>query len=143
MPEDDKQLLRWDFVVRQMEQAKHYWISTVNLKSEPHVVPLWGIWFGNRVHFDGSPKTAWAINLVQNPKIAVHLPDGKQVVIVYGTAHMLEDNELDEHAWNQLDSAYQVKYQVQEGSPYWHVEPRKVIAWDGEYLNTMTRWLFE
>ena len=42
-----------------------------------------------------------------------------------------------------LDSAYQTKYGVDEGSPYWYIEPTKVLAWNGGNLHTMTRWIFE
>ena len=72
----------------------------------------------------------------------VHLPDGNQVVILEGLARITEDDELDEQAWQTLDTAFQSKYQVEEGSPYWTVHPTKVLAWDGADLQTMTRWLF-
>lgn len=34
------------------------------------------------------------------------------------------------------------KYNVDKGSPYWYVQPTKVIAWNGGALDTMTRWIF-
>jgi general stress protein 26 len=143
MPETDDQLLAWDFVVEQMLQAKYYWISTVNQNGGPHAVPLWGVWYDNRVHFDGRTETAWSKNLMQESRIAVHLPDAEKVVIVYGNAYTIEDDELNEEQWHRLDSAYQTKYQVQEGSPWWYVKPNKVLAWNGGNLRTMTRWIFE
>lgn len=143
MPEDHDQLLSWDFVAEQMAAAEHYWISSVYADGRPHVVPLWGIWTENRVHFDGSTKTTWSQNLMRNPQTAVHLPDGEKVVIIYGTAHIIEDDDIDEQAWHQLDSTFQTKYQVTEGSPYWYVQPQKVLAWNGGKLYTMTRWIFD
>lgn len=142
MPEAPEHLLTWEFVDAQMQAAEFYWISAVNRNNGPHVVPLWGLWHENRIHFDGSPQTGWAKSLRRNPQIAVHLPDANKVVIVYGRARILEDDELSEGGWNALDSAYQSKYNVQEGSPYWFVEPTKVLAWDGGNLHTMTRWIF-
>lgn len=41
MPEDVENLLGWEFVTEQMEQAEYYWIGTVNHANGPHVVPLW------------------------------------------------------------------------------------------------------
>lgn len=143
MPEDDKNLLSWDFVDQQIAKAEFFWISSVNRRAGPHVVPLWGIWYESRVHFDGSPKTGWAMNLMRNAQIAVNLPDPNQVVIIYGNARIIEDDELSEEEWEQLDSTYQRKYNVQEGSPYWFVEPTKILAWNGGNLHTMTRWIFE
>lgn len=67
------------------------------------------------MHFDGSPQTAWAKTLVRNSQIAIHLPDAEKVVVIYDHAQMIEDDELDEQAWHQLDSTYQKKYGVDEG----------------------------
>lgn len=143
MPEDSEHLLPWEFVAEQMHNAEYYWLSLVNKANGPHVVPMWGIWFENQVHFDGSPKTGWAMNLMRNPQIAVHSPDAEKVVIIYGKARIIEDDELTEQEWNELDSTYQTKYNVEEGSPYWFVEPQKVLAWNGGNLHTMTRWIFD
>ncbi len=142
MPESHEHLLSWDFVSAEMEPARHYWLNTVTARHEPHVVPVWGIWYQNRIHFEGSMKTAWAHNLVRNPHVAVHLPDGARVVIIEGSARIIQDDELTEREWLDLDTTFQNKYQVPQGSPYWCVEPKKVLAWDGEDLQTMTRWVF-
>lgn len=142
MPESAEHLLDWQFVVDQMTHAQYYWIASVNRKSAPHVVPVWGIWFENRVYFDGSPQTGWARNLQANGQIAVHLPSGEQVVVVEGYAKTLADDELNAAEWALIDGIYQKKYNVQTGSPYWYVDPTKVIAWDGGDLLTMTRWIF-
>lgn len=52
MPEDEKDLLAWDFVNEQMAQAEDCWTSTVNQGLGPHVVLLWGIWHAGRIHID-------------------------------------------------------------------------------------------
>jgi general stress protein 26 len=143
MPETKENLLSWDFVSAQMSQSRHYWISTVFPDSRPHVVPVWGIWFENRLFFEGSMQTAWGKNILHNSHIAIHLPDPEKVVIIEGTAHIIQDDEIDDETWNILDSTFQKKYQVDKGSPYIYVNPKRVLAWDGEGLTTMTRWLFD
>jgi hypothetical protein len=140
MPETSEHLLDWQFVAEEMSKAEHYWIACVNGRNAPHVAPLWGIWFENRIHFDGSPQTGWAKNLKVNGQIAVHLPSGEQVIIVEGSATTLEDDELSSEEWALLDGIYQKKYGVKEGSPYWYVQPSKVLAWKD--MQTMTRWIF-
>ena len=41
MPEDEGNLLSWDFVAYQMEQARYYWISTVfSGRPPPYRAPL-------------------------------------------------------------------------------------------------------
>jgi len=142
MPELRENLVSWDFVSEQMSLSRHYWISTVNGDGRPHVVPVWGIWHENRFYFEGSMKTAWGKNLSCNPRISVHLPSGDKVVILDGTAHIIQDEEINNAEWNILDTAFQTKYHVDKGSPYICVQPEKVLAWDGEDLTTMTRWIF-
>jgi hypothetical protein len=138
----DAPRLDWSFVAGRMAAAQFYWISTVNADDgRPHATPLWGLWHGDRVHFDGSPETRWARNLMADGGIAVHPPDAERVVIIEGVARMLGDDELSAAEWAELDGAYAAKYGM-EGSPYWYVEPRLVLAWDGANLGTMTRWRF-
>lgn len=143
MPASRENLVSWEFVARQMTQSRHYWISTVFSDGRPHVVPVWGIWHENRFHFEGSMQTAWGQNILKNPSVAVHLPSADQVVVIEGTAYIIQDDEIDADTWNKLDSTFQSKYQVDKGSPYIYVQPRRVLAWNGENLTTMTRWLFE
>ena len=143
MPETCENLLAWDFVADRMSTSEFYWINTVYPDGRPHSVPLWGIWYEERFHCDGSTETAWSQNLTKNPRISVHTPDPNRVVIVHGIARFLEDDDLDEASWDRLDTAYQTKYQVDTGSPWIRVEPTKVLAWNGGELTTMTRWLFQ
>jgi general stress protein 26 len=142
MPEEATNLLSWEFVSASMTASHYYWLTTTAANGQPHAVPVWGIWYNHRVHFEGSMRTAWARHLVRNPRVTVHLPNAEQVVIIEGKAHIIEDNDIDEAEWNRLDTLFQSKYQVDKGSPYWCVEPKKVLAWDGAGLQTMTRWLF-
>lgn len=142
LPTTHEKLLTWEFVAEQMTAAHYYWISTTYPDGRPHAVPVWGIWHNNRLQFDGGPQTRWSRNLASNPAIAVHLPDGNQVVIIEGHAEALDDNALDKAGWAQIDTLYGDKYDA-EGSPYWVVHPHKVLAWDGDSLETMTRWVFK
>ena len=143
LPTSTSDLLTWDYVDKRMSEAMYYWIATSDATGQPHTVPLWGIWYKNRVHFDGSPKTRWARNLIQNPKIAVHVPHATEVVIIEGRAQIIEDDDIDDATWDILDNTYRTKYETNEGSPYWVVMPQKVIAWDAQKLDHMTRWLFD
>lgn len=143
MPETKENLVSWDFVSEHMLNSRHYWISTVYPDQRPHVVPVWGIWHQNRFHFEGSMQTAWGKNILNNPQVTVHLPDGDKVVILDGTAHLIQDDEISGDDWDLLDKTFQRKYQVDVGSPYIYVKPTRVLAWNGEALTTMTRWTFQ
>ena len=140
---DPAKLLTWDFVAQQMTEARHYWLATIVPDGRPHSTPVWGLWYENRLHVEGNPNSRWIRNLQKNPMISVSLPSGDKVVIIEGKVQFIEDDELDEAGWQQLDSAYQTKYTVEQGSPYIVVHPSKVLAWDTEGLDTMTRWIFD
>ncbi len=58
MPEDAANLLSWDFVSAHMRASQHYWLTTIAADGQPHAVPVWGIWYRNRLHFEGGMKTA-------------------------------------------------------------------------------------
>jgi general stress protein 26 len=137
-----EKLLSWDFVAERMTQARHYWVTTTAPDGRPHARPLWGIWYENRVHLEGNPNARWLRNLQQNPQVSVHLPEGDKVVIIEGRFQIIEDDEISEETWQIIDSLYQTKYATEHGSPYIVVHPDKVIAWDSEGLDTMTRWIF-
>jgi hypothetical protein len=142
LPTTRQNILPWAFVVEQMSASMFYWISTINRKMQPHTVPVWGIWYENRVHLEGSPKTTWAGNAIRNPDVSIHLPSAEQVVLIEGRAQFLKDDDIDEATWKTIDTLYQTKYQVQKGSPWIVVHPRKVLAWDNPNLKTMTCWNF-
>ena len=94
----------------------------------PHSVPLCGLWYQDRVHFEGRMETTWARHLVADPRVVIHPPDAEQVVIIEGLARIIEDDDLDENEWKDLDTLFQTKYGLEQGSPYWCVEPTKVLA---------------
>ncbi|MHA2252467.1 MAG: pyridoxamine 5'-phosphate oxidase family protein [Candidatus Kariarchaeaceae archaeon] len=143
LPKSTESLLNWKFVGDQMMEAKYYWIVTTNKSGVPHSVPIWGLWFENRIFFGGSPKTKWVNNIKTNPLISVHLQSAEQVCIIKGKAIILEDEDIDEDTWNILDKRYEHKYQQFHGSPYIYLEPTKVLAWNSEKLDTMTIWDFQ
>jgi len=134
--------LTWAFVAERMAAARYYWIGTAGPDGRPHAMPVWGVWQGDRLHFDGSPETRWARNLVANPAVCVHPPDAESVVVIEGRARTLADDELTTAEWAELDGAYRAKYGM-DGPPHWVVEPALVLAWDGIMLGTMTRWRWE
>jgi general stress protein 26 len=142
MPQEVALLLDWSFVQREMTASRHYWLATTREDGQPHVAPVWGLWHEDRFHFEGSPRTAWARDLAGDARVAVHLPKADRVVIVEGIARMIGDDEISDEEWHALDSQFQTKYAVSQGSPFRYVQPTKVLAWDGEDLQTMTRWLF-
>lgn len=139
VPENDKDMLEWPWVVEQLQKARNYWIITSYPDGRSHCVPSWGAWVDNRLYFGGGPMTRHAKNLETNPNMIAHLESGDQVVIVYGVAEAAKD--VSKEMMARIEADYTVKYGAGEGANYLLV-PQKILAWT-TYPNTPTRFLFE
>jgi nitroimidazol reductase NimA-like FMN-containing flavoprotein (pyridoxamine 5'-phosphate oxidase superfamily) len=140
VPKTKKGTLAWSHVAERMEQARRYWVVTVDSGGQPHAVPVDGLWIENALYFGGGSQTRWIRNLTANPHVAVHLESGTDVVMMEGTAEYLSDPK---HPIAQkLDEASQAKYHLPSGTPCWVLHPKRVFAWS-KFLSDATRWVFE
>jgi Pyridoxamine 5'-phosphate oxidase len=104
---------------------------------------VWGIWLDGRLYLSGGESTRWVRNLSENPRLAVHLESGDQVVAVEGEARFHEDLETELQV--RLADASEAKYGLRPPMPYspvWVLHPRKAFAWTN-LLSDATRWRFE
>lgn len=135
-------LLTWEWVEERLIASRNYWLSTVGLNGRPHTTPVWGLWYAGAFYFGTSLKSQKARNLAANPALVVNLESGDEVVILEGTAVILNDSEL----FVQLEAAYHAKYHVhalQEGAVYC-LQPQKAMAWfESDFPWTATRWRFD
>jgi hypothetical protein len=146
VPQNIKGLLPWSFVQERMEEARNYWIASVNPKGRPHAVPVWGVWLDEKLYFDGAPDTRHMRNIAANPAVAVHLESGDQVVIIEGEAGAAGKPERS--LAERLAAAYSRKYAASGYSPsadswdeggLYVVEPSKAFAWT-KFPDDTTRW---
>lgn len=98
----------WDYVTQQLTEAKNYWLCSVYPDGRPHVIPRWAVFLDGKIYYDGSPKTRHARNIMENPRISLHLESGDQVVILEGTARPAEKPSPE--LGRKLAQAYQAKY---------------------------------
>ncbi|HEX2058725.1 MAG TPA: pyridoxamine 5'-phosphate oxidase family protein [Actinomycetota bacterium] len=61
----------WAEVVRVLETAELFWISTVRRDGRPHVAPLPAVWHEERLHFCTGPEEQKAVNVERNPRVAL------------------------------------------------------------------------
>ena len=90
IPASSKGLLDWAHAEERLRAAMVYWIATSGPDGTPHVRPLDGLWHAGVLYVGGSPETRWARDLEANPRVAVHLDGGTDVVILEGEAELLE-----------------------------------------------------
>jgi hypothetical protein len=137
-PQDGEGLLSWDHIAGQLAVARNYWIVTASASGRPHATPVWGLWHAGRFYFASGGNSRKARNLAENPFIVVHLESGDQVVILEGTAALIDNPSLSA----DLDRAYHAKYGVRlEGNATYLVTVEKAFAWaERNFPGSATRW---
>jgi general stress protein 26 len=140
-------LLSWEWVDAEMAKSRNYWICTVSPKGIPHATPVWGVWLDGVLYFGAARDSRKARHLAANPRVAVHLESGDDVVMFEGTAEEMTDYSQ----FAPIGSAYVAKYDVPfeanpdepNGAVCFVLKPRKVFAWrEHDFRNTATRWEF-
>ena len=94
VPGTDAGLLPWSWAAERLARARHYWLATAAADGSPHAVPVWGVWVGGRLYFGGHPRTRTLRNVAAYPRVAAHIEDGGDVVIVEGVAERVADRAL-------------------------------------------------
>ncbi|RPI86700.1 MAG: pyridoxamine 5'-phosphate oxidase [Chloroflexi bacterium] len=144
IPKDKKGLLPWSHVTERMTQALHYWICTVGSNDRPHVTPVDGLWFDDKLYFSGSAQTRRNRNLAANPAASIHLDSSDDVVILHGGAHL----HTPDHALAlKLTKGSAKKYgygpspEDYEKMGIYIFHPNLVFAWK-QFPSDVTRWQF-
>jgi hypothetical protein len=133
IPESTDGLLAWSWAVERLEAAKIYWLATAAADATPHLIPIWGAWANGHWYVEGGP-TRWQRNLRANPKLAITVQSGREIVIVEGTAHEIVAPETDLAARILAGYAkYQPDYVANVANwaagGLWELRPVKAFAW--------------
>ncbi len=139
----------WDWVAAQLTESKTYWLCSVLPNGNPHVVPRWGVFLDGKVYYDGSPETRHALNIKRNPNISVHLENGTQPIILYGTS--APSDKPSSELGKRLSEAYKKKYKdlgyapepnSWDGGGLYVFTPRECISWTN-FIKDPTKFIFE
>lgn len=142
IPDDESGLLPWEFVETRLREDQTFWVTTVLPDGRPHARPTWGVWVDDAFHCGGGERTRWVRNLKRNSAITVHRESGEEVVILEGKAVRIDGGTADADQIERLDDAYDAKYGIRHGTPFFAVRPDLVLAWS-EYPKDATRWTFD
>lgn len=138
LPKTKQGMLPWSFVDEQLTAARDFWVATASTQGHVHAVPLWGVWVDDTCYFGGSRATRWARNLAANPHVCVHLESTTDTLILEGAAHVVE-GDADPAVLSRIDDAYETKYDMRHGPPFWALRPSVVYAW-APFPATATKW---
>ena len=144
-------LLPWRWARERLEKGRTYFISTSAPDGKPHVMPVWGVWFGDAFFFSTGDQSRKARNLAENPRCSIvteidskkklKKDDIKDSVILEGIAVRVSDLRT----LKKFSALYQDKYAWDmEGfdEPIYRVRPNKVFGFTSEFDQTATRWRF-
>jgi hypothetical protein len=137
------EVLAWEEVRTQLEEAPAYWLATVRRDGRPHTVPLDGVWLDDVWWYGGAPETVHMRAVATDPRVVMHLADPHSAVIVEGIVRRVATSvELAE----RLATASNQKYGYgQPTSAYAEVNglhPLVVLAWSN-VMQKPTRFEFE
>jgi len=135
----------WDWAIERLTPARNYWVSTTCPDGRPHTMPVWGIWQDDALYFATGRNSRKGHNLAADPRVALHLESGDQVVILEGVVKEINDPE----ALARFVDAYEVKYAIRPST----IDPKQVIyglrptsafTWAEEnFPQSALRWRFE
>jgi hypothetical protein len=152
-----KDITPWEKAIPFLQKAGQYWLATVDSDGHPHVVPVFGIFADNAMHFTANPKTRKAIDLAQNPHCAMTVSIENYDLMVEGAATKVRDEaklqriaELyhAKYDWpiTVKDGAYDAPYAAPAAGtpPYelYEVRITKAFGFHTAEPHTATRWTF-
>ncbi len=141
IPESEEGLLPWSFVAERLDENRNFWVSTTLPDGRPHARPVWGVYVEGTFYCGGGERTRWVRNLAANPHVVVHGESGDEVVILEGWAERIDKDSTESVVIGRVDDAYERKYGIEHGTPFFAVHPERVLAWN-DYPTDATRWTF-
>jgi hypothetical protein len=147
IPKSEKGILPWSWARERLERAIVYWLATAGKDGAPHLIPIWGAWVGDRWYVEGGP-VRWQRNLRANPKLAIHVEFGEEVVMVEGPAteliapeQPLADALLGGYAKYKAAANYEADAANWAQGGLWELRPIRAFAWS-ELGKDATRFRF-
>jgi len=139
--------LDWSHVEDRFNADRVYWLVTVAPDGRPRVRPVDGLFMDGVVYVGGSPKTRWVRDVLQNPKVAIHLDGVDSVLTLDGDVEVL--TELDDELAERIAAASKAKFPEYGMTAAFYkkngaiaIRPRTVIAWT-DITRDPTRFRFD
>ena len=133
----------WPEVVRVLEQAELYWLTTVRADGRPHVTPLIGLFHDGAMHFCTGLEEQKARNLEHSARVALTTGNNTWArgldVVVEGTAVRVTDSDALQELADAIEAKYGSDWHFDVGdlafvhgeegiAAVFRIEPAKVLA---------------
>ena len=144
------ELLPWSWAEERLVASRNYWIVTVRPSGRSHAMPVWGAWFDGAFHFGTGAKSRKGRNIAADPRAAVHLESGDEVVVLEGVMAEVTD---DAEVIRRFEEVFNPKYGfgpgseamdlVEMGAVVYRMAPRVAFGWtEATFPQNATRWVF-
>jgi pyridoxine/pyridoxamine 5'-phosphate oxidase len=134
----------WESIAERIRLSRNYWICSVSPDGSPHALPVWGIWLDHELYFVTKRASKKGRNLLANPKVAIHLESGDDVISFQGRVREI-NNPLH---LTKIAATYSEKYDGDQIYPdleiVFELVPRFAFTWsEANYHESATRWRFQ
>lgn len=139
--DQDEGMMSWAWAVEQLTASRNYWICTTRPDGNPHVAPVWGVWLDGALYFGSDDQARKVKNFRHNPRVAMHLESGDDVVILEGQVAEVHDPAL----LARIGEVYGAKYDLEpeDNASFWGFKPESGLTWlEKDFPQTATRWTF-
>jgi nitroimidazol reductase NimA-like FMN-containing flavoprotein (pyridoxamine 5'-phosphate oxidase superfamily) len=141
-PQSSEGALPWQWALDRLTKSHNYMLTTVRPDGAPHVMPVWGVWLEGGWYFSTAVTSRKSRNLEQNPRCVVCNENAEEAVILEGTAHRLNDDEIPPRAFADYKTKYGWDLDPKRG-PVWKVMPSTVFAMpEAQFPEGVTKWIF-
>jgi Pyridoxamine 5'-phosphate oxidase len=154
VPAEPEGMLPWSFAEERLSSSHDYWLATVWPDGRPHVMPVWGAWFHDRLWFSTDQISRKARNLRADARCVVTTANPLEPVVLDGMAELVTDRSevvlftdvlRVKYAAEWLEEVYTVDFfdtNLGGGGTY-RVAPTSVFALkESEFTSSPTRWTF-
>jgi PPOX class probable F420-dependent enzyme len=138
----------WSQVVARLVEPRNYWLTSIARDGAPHAAPVWGVVVADVLYLYSERHTVKAKNLIRDPRVALHLESGDDVVIVHGRL----DDRGDPAASPDVVAALDAKYRDPGDAEYlpsaddafdvlYALVPTRALMWQmRDYDESQRRW---
>ena len=105
----ESEAAHWERAEQMLAAARNYWISSASPEGRPHAMPVWGLYTDGRLLFSTGRSSRKGRNLAQNPRVAVHLESGDDVVILEGVLEELQDAQELARFCDDYEAKYSIR----------------------------------
>jgi len=143
-PTSPEGLLDWSWARERLTNSHNYVVVTVRPDGRPHAMGMHGLWFEDAYYFGTDAASRKAKNLGQNPHCVLVNENLHELVIVEGTAEVVDWDSVPEEVSEASKRKYGWPMKPHKGGVLYRLRPKVVFAFPLDQIATgVTRWKFE